>query len=90
MSGRIDVHMHNGLIVARLQVGTRVFISQGPPIEVQLVQQPLTDYVWCPSEEVQKNARFAAEQSKRTTPDDGQPRRNPSELKPVFPPRYGW
>jgi hypothetical protein len=89
MSGRVDVHMQNGLIVARLQVGTCVYVTQGPPIEVQLLD-PDNGYVWCPSEEVQKNARFAANQSKRTTPDDGQPRRDPSELHAMRSQGHGW
>jgi hypothetical protein len=82
--------MQKGLVVARLEVGTCVYISQGPPISDQLLGQP-DGYelrVWCPSEEVKKNARFASMQSKGAA-DDRESRDNPSELERLFAPRHG-
>lgn len=76
--GPIKTHMKNGLVVARLEVGTCVYITQGPPIEVQLLE-PDARYVWCPAEEVQKAAQFASMQSKRSD-DGGQQRRYGAEL----------
>lgn len=56
--------MQNGLVVAKLEVGTCVYVSQGPPLEVQLLDNSRPDYVWCPAEEVKKAARFASMQAK--------------------------
>jgi len=60
----IRVHMQYGLVVAVARVGSRVFLSQGPPLAVQLQHEPHRTPI-CVGVEVEKSVRFASVQARR-------------------------
>lgn len=56
----------DGLLQARAEVGSRVFISQGPPIERQCYANgEMVPIPACVQIEVEKNVRFASEEARR-------------------------
>jgi len=69
-----------GMIVAIAHVGTRVFISQGPPIAVQFAEvwiRPFDVY-----DAVEYNVRFAAMRTRREE-DGRKQRRDGAQLEPM-------